>query len=103
VSYRFGEQEIRLHEVEVELKPGGTRAMIEELVKSLRKTFGPVLRPWSPSKLATGLALEALACKAALAGLLDADNNLRPQGYDVLNKLLTGSHGPAQPQAGKND
>ncbi len=91
VVYHFGGQEIRHHEVEVEAKEGGNSAVIKTVVESLVAMYGPALRRWGHSKLATGKAIERMLSEGALEGLLDINNNLKPVAYDRIDDYLKGS------------
>jgi inorganic triphosphatase YgiF len=88
VAYHFGGQEIRQHEVEIEAKEGGSSAVIKLLVEDLVTMYGPVLRRWGHSKLATGRAIEKMLSEGLLEGLLDVNNNLKPVAYDRIDDYL---------------
>jgi len=88
VAYHFGGQEIRQHEVEIEAKEGSSSAVIKLLVESLVAMYGPVLRRWGHSKLATGRAIEKMLSEGLLEGLLDVNNNLKPLAYDRIDDYL---------------
>ena len=63
---------VRLVEVEVELVPGAGEELLLDLVRAVRAA-APELLPWRHSKLATGLAVAALAESGALrAGVLSS-------------------------------
>lgn len=61
VTFRFGKQRVRLHEIEIEAKT--PRARLGDLARRLETMFKPALRPWH-SKLATGKAIQTLLAKA---------------------------------------
>lgn len=80
-------------EVEVEAdRPGPDgSALVRACVDDLRGRFGAVLRPWERSKLATGLALEALLAEGERPSWLAADGSLAPEAYDRLEACLSRS------------
>lgn len=88
VVYHFGGQEIRHHEVEIEAKEKGNSAVIRTVAEGLVAMYGPVLRGWGHSKLATGKAIEKMLSEGALEGLLDINNNLKPVAYDKIDDYL---------------
>lgn len=92
VVYYFGDQEIRHHEVEIEAKVRDSstvlRTVIEELT-AIRGMYGPVLRRWDHSKLATGMAIQKMLNEGALSGLLDNERNLTPIAYEKIDDYLT--------------
>jgi inorganic triphosphatase YgiF len=88
VAYHFGGQEIRQHEVEIEAREGGSSAVIKLLVESLVAMYGPALRRWGHSKLATGRAIEKMLSEGLMEGLLDVNNNLKPVAYDRIDNYL---------------
>jgi inorganic triphosphatase YgiF len=60
VVYRFGDEEIRLHMVEVEAKRQDGLPALAVVTQDLRERFKPMLREWTFGKLATGMAVEQL-------------------------------------------
>lgn len=77
-------------EIEVEAEAAGPRGhrLLERAVRELRDRFGDALRPWKPSKLATGLALTELLSAEARPGWLAADGSVRSGGYDRVEELI---------------
>jgi inorganic triphosphatase YgiF len=88
VAYHFGDQEIRHHELEIEAKVRDGSTALRSITESLIRRYGPVLRRWDHSKLATGKAIEQLLIERAPAGLLDSRNYLKPVAYDTLDDYL---------------
>jgi hypothetical protein len=89
VVYHFSDQEICLHEVEIEAKVRDGSTVLKTVIERLTAMYGPVLRRWDHSKLATGMAIEKLLSEGALIGLLDNDGNLTPIAYDKIDDYLT--------------
>ncbi|CAN5646635.1 hypothetical protein BH23GEM11_BH23GEM11_07440 [soil metagenome] len=78
---------VRFREVEVEAGPGADEParLVAEVGTALRNAVGRErLRPWSLSKLATGVALESLAEAGELDGLVGVNGDLLPAGLDRL-------------------
>ncbi|MFQ6102203.1 MAG: CYTH domain-containing protein [Anaerolineae bacterium] len=88
VVYRFGDQQIHHHEVEIEVKAEGVFAAIDTVIETLVTICGPALRRWDHSKLTTGKAIEKMLGEGALQGLLDANSNLKPAAYDRIDDYL---------------
>lgn len=91
VRFEVGSRDCVHREVEIEAAeagPGG-RALLREAVEDLRRRFGPRLRPWDRSKLATGRALVSLLSDASASpGWLADDGSVRREGYDRVASLL---------------
>ncbi len=77
----------RHHEVEIEAAAGTDDSTLDGIARALVATC-PELRLWQPSKLATGLALEALVRRAQAVPISDPDGNLLPQIYSLLQEWL---------------
>lgn len=76
-------------EIEAAVADRAGRELLREAVDDLRQRFGPRLRVWDRSKLATGLALVALLSEATEPpGWLTADGSVRREGYDRMEALL---------------
>ena len=89
VRFRVAEREVVHREVELEVfEPGGQGAeLVRRAAVELRDRFGPALRPWDYSKLATGRALEALfGEKRERAG--GPTGGLAAEAYDRLEAWL---------------
>lgn len=87
VTYRFGRQVVRLHEIEIESKAKGKTASLADVVNTLVGKYKPTLRMWE-SKLATGRAIQELLEDGALDKLVDQNNNLKPAAYDVIERYV---------------
>ena len=88
VTYRFGEERVRLLEVEVEAKGGGDASTVERITTSLRDGFPSQLRPWPYGKLPTGQAIQELLADGQLDGLTGQDGMLRPAAYEQIAEVL---------------
>lgn len=88
VVYHFRDQEIYHHEVEIEAKVRDGSTVLKAVIGSLGGMYGPVLRRWDHSKLATGMAIERLLSEVGPQGLLDIDNHLKPAAYDKIHDWL---------------
>ena len=88
VVYHFSDWEIYHHEVEIEAKEWRSSAVIKPVIESLAAMYGPALRRWGHSKLATGKAIEQMLGEGVLEGLLDINNNLKPVAYDRIDDYL---------------
>jgi len=89
VVYHIDNQAVRHYEVEIEAKirhEGPT--VIKTTIESLVRMYGPALRRWKHSKLATGKAIERLLHEGALKGLLNTRNNLKPAAYDMIDSRI---------------
>lgn len=75
-------------EVEVEAAPGGD--LPPGVVEALLGRFPDDLRPWDPSKLATGRALERLLEGDAPDRWLAPDGSLLPEAYDRIEAATEG-------------
>jgi hypothetical protein len=88
VTYRIGRRKVRLFEVEIEAKRReGVRAADRVTTLMLERWEG-ALRSWPHSKLATGLALQALERDGKLEGALSTARWLTPKGVDLLSRRL---------------
>jgi inorganic triphosphatase YgiF len=88
VSYRIGRRKVRLFEVEIEAKRKEGVAAASRVAGLLIERWGGGLRAWKHSKLATGLALDALERDGKLAALLSPAGWLTPKGIDLLARRL---------------
>lgn len=88
VTFKFGKQNIHLHEIEIEAKRHGGSKAIKKISDNLLKKFKPELQRWDHGKLATGKAIETLLEDGALAEFLDPDNNLKPDAYEKIDDVL---------------
>ena len=88
VIYRFNSQEIRHHEVEIEVKQKSGFKGIKTIIEHLISMYHPSLRRWGHSKLATGKAVEEMMYVGELEGLLDTDKHLKPAAYDKIDEYL---------------
>ncbi len=88
VLYHFGYRDIGHHEVEIEAKVKDGSAVIKAVIEGLMAMYGSALRAWDHSKQVTGEAIERLLRQGALAGLTDANNNLKPVVYDKIQAYL---------------
>ena len=87
VTYVAAGTPMRHHEVEIEAGPGMQSQALTHLGAALRALFPAELQPWRPSKLRTGLALEALARSHGPQTLVDASGNLSDRAYVLLQEL----------------
>jgi hypothetical protein len=88
VRYRVRGMAVLHHEVEIEAKADVGASALAPVVDGLMAAFGDALRVWPHSKLAIGFALEALAARDALAGLLGPGGALAPAGYKAIDRYL---------------
>lgn len=88
VVYHFNDRTTCHHEVEIEAKVKDASPVLRTVIEALIAMFGPTLRRWDYSKLATGKAIETLLSEGTLDRLLDASNNLKPAAYDKIAHLL---------------
>jgi hypothetical protein len=88
VVYRFQEQEVRHHEVEIEAQTSDGTCALKALAERLREKFGRALQSWNHSKLATGWAVEDLWDDLHAAGLIKEDC-LLPSAYDYIDRFLS--------------
>jgi len=88
VTYRFGDREARLFEVEIEAlrKDGG--AAVKAVRRALLERFGDALRPWDYSKLATGRALARRNGLGRLAEWLGEGARLKRSAVPRLARSL---------------
>ena len=77
---------MRHHEVEIELRDPSDPTALERVAAGLVRRW-PELRPWPYSKVATGLAVEALMRQGRLARRAEA-TDLTPQDYDLIAAQL---------------
>jgi hypothetical protein len=88
VTYRFGEERVRLLEVEVEAKGGGDASTVGRITARLLDEFPAQLRPWPYGKLPTGHAIQDLLAHGQLDGLTGQDGTLRPAAYEQIAEVL---------------
>lgn len=89
--YHFSNQDICLYEVEIEANVGNDFTVLKTVIDNLVTIYKPALQKWDHSKLAMGKAIEKLSSEGMLKGMLDINNNLKPEAYDKINAIL--SHG----------
>lgn len=89
VTYRFGDREARLFEIEIEAKRRDGGAAVEAIQRALLERFEDELRPWSYSKLATGKAMERRAKAGRLSDWLGPDARLKPSAVPRLARALS--------------
>jgi len=82
VTFRVSGGSVRLHEVEIELRESGRAMVLQELAAALTVRW-PELKPWPYSKVATGLAIEALLDEGrpvTVTGTID----VAPAAYHII-------------------
>jgi hypothetical protein len=72
------------HEVEIEAEGEADVDLLHDLATSLQQTFPDTLISWRPSKLRTGLALQALVRRAGATRLAGPEGDLLPESYALL-------------------
>jgi inorganic triphosphatase YgiF len=85
VTYSIGRRKVRVFEVEVEAKRRDGVEAADRVTQRLLESWAG-LRPWRHSKLATGLALEALEGQGKLADLVATGGFLTPRGIEALSR-----------------
>jgi inorganic triphosphatase YgiF len=88
VRYRVQTLAVWHHEVEIEAKAEAGAGALAAMVDGLMAGFGDALRVWPHSKLAIGFALEGLAARGDLAGLVGPDGGLAPAAYGAIDGWL---------------
>jgi len=88
VDYEIAGAPLWHHEVEIEACGAAEAVWLDDLARDLLETFPNELRPWRPSKLRTGLALQALAQRVGAASLTGPGGDLLPQAYAMLLRQL---------------
>jgi predicted adenylyl cyclase CyaB len=85
VTFYFGDQAVRVREIEIESKADGSQRRLHNVVKNLRATYERVLYP-APSKLSLGRAIQARLIEGQR--LTDRRQNLTPAGLDQIRKRI---------------
>ena len=88
VSYRFGAETVRHHEVEIEQRQPEGGDAVRAAAEELQARFGCVLRSWRWGKLSTGAAIEKLLRRGALQAHLGPGGGLGPPAYDLIERCL---------------
>lgn len=83
-TYAVGGREVTIAEVEVEAGEAG--GPVDEVAAALLAAHPGGLRAWRHSKLAVGLALERLAARGELAGLLSASGAPGPVALEAIGR-----------------
>ncbi len=86
VTYHFGKQIVRLHEIEVEWKAKDRQVRLGDIIKNLKDQYA-ALQEWE-GKLWTGIVIGELLQNGSLKTMLDQNNNLTPAAYDLIRKHL---------------
>ncbi|GMR21380.1 MAG: hypothetical protein BMS9Abin36_1980 [Gammaproteobacteria bacterium] len=93
VRYPVANDEVLHYEIEVEaLKPEMMEALVS-FTRSMRQRYGAALSTWQYSKVATAVALEALAADTGLTAITCKDG-ISVQGYQALAHYLEAHHFP---------
>jgi inorganic triphosphatase YgiF len=87
VTYRFADAAVDHYEVEIEAKTDAGTAQLAAMAEALLAHFPGALRPWRPSKLATGLAIEALLADGRLRTHI-RDGALSPEAYPLISRWV---------------
>lgn len=88
VVFHLGPNDVRHHELEIEVKAPGGGDAVAALADSLVTRFEPSLRLWPHGKLSTGKAIAALIEIRGRDELLTGNGALRPSAYDAIAELL---------------
>jgi CYTH domain-containing protein len=88
VTYTPAGRALRHHEVEIEIATPADLEWLERAGHELLQRFAPQIGPWPHSKLATGLAIEALTSGAGGALLADAAGDITPAGHARIHAFL---------------
>lgn len=88
VRYHLETRDVLLYEIEIEAADSGDHDLLVTLSEQLVKRFGPALRSWTFSKLATGAAIAELDSTAALEARLHADATLAPAAIETIARHL---------------
>jgi hypothetical protein len=91
VVYHFDSRVVRHYEVEIEAKTPSGIKILSPVVHSLTGSYPSFLQRWGHGKLSTGKAIELLLHQGALEGLLGPHDQLRPQAYPEIHRLLSAS------------
>ena len=89
VTYRFGDRDVRRHEIEVEVKSQSGDVAMRLVIQAIVDEWGARVRPWRHGKLATGRAMEALLESGRLDHLIDSAGRLAPLAYDTIDDWLS--------------
>ena len=85
--YHIGGRDVRHDEIELEGKVPGAFPGLNAVVEALLKRFGPAVRRWEHSKLATGHAIAKLLQHDAPL-VLDGSGRLPPDAYTAIDRYL---------------
>jgi hypothetical protein len=79
------------HEVEIEATERRNAPAVASIVAELNSGFGASLRPFPYSKLAIGLALQALRDRGELSTVVDEGRSLTAEGLSIIERELSRS------------
>jgi len=85
--YHLGGRDVRHDEIELEGKVPDAFPGLNTVVEALLKRFGPAVRRWEHSKLATGHAIAKLLQHDAPL-VLDGSGRLQPDAYIAIDRYL---------------
>ena len=88
VSYAVAGRTLRHHEVEIEITGAGDLEFLQRAARELLQRFAPEIEPWPHSKLATGVAIEALAATEGTTSLTDVAGEITPYGHSRIHAYL---------------
>src|SRR2546427_893148 len=87
VTYRIGNHNASIFEVEVEEKAKKSSSAVRDVTKALLHAYQPTLQKWSQGKFVTGLAIQRLLETEPVDHLLDHDR-LRPEAFNKIEKIV---------------
>jgi hypothetical protein len=85
----------RLYDLEIEGKPASesTFKVISSLKTALIKKFSPYLIEWNYSKFKTGKILKQLLDEIEVSNLIDTNDNLRCNTYEIIKERIENTEG----------
>jgi CYTH domain-containing protein len=94
----LGDPKVRLFQVEIEAKGGGSMKRIQRIAEALQSSYSGFLKEWPYGKLVTGLAIQKLLKSGVLQSHLD-HSRLKADAFPVIEKYIRASN-PEKPCTG---
>jgi hypothetical protein len=91
----LGDPKVRLFQVEIEAKGGGSMKRIQRVAEALQLSYSGFLKEWPYGKLVTGLAIQKLLKSGVLQNHLD-HSRLKADAFPVIESYIRASN-PEKP------